>query len=235
MLDYASLEHDLSRQLGLARRPVAITFLDRAPEGVKQFTGSQPSGCSFWKLAAESGAFFTAPSDHYNCAIGCFTHNIPLPQERAAELDQTLGLMVELGYVRPQELPGMARLSATPGVVVYAPLGEAPVEPQVVLFAGRPGRVMLLQEAAWHAGCAAAAPYFGRPTCMALPAALESSTIASGACAGNRVYTGLGEDELYLAVRGRDLPRIAAELGTIIQANQRLTEYHQERLVQLRG
>jgi hypothetical protein len=32
---------------------------------------------------------------------------------------------------------------------------------------------------------------------MALPATLQHGAIASFGCIGNRVYTGLGEDELY--------------------------------------
>ncbi len=46
------------------------------------------------------------------------------------------------------------RLPQTPGVVIYAPLGETPVDPDVALFVGRPGRLMLLQEAALRAGSA---------------------------------------------------------------------------------
>jgi hypothetical protein len=76
--------------------------------------------------------------------------------------------------------------------------------PGVVLFAGRPGGVMLLQEAAVRAGVGAQVPLFGRPTCLALPAALAHGVVASTRCIGNRVYTDLGEDELYVAVPGKD-------------------------------
>jgi Uncharacterized protein conserved in archaea len=80
--------------------------------------------------------------------------------------------METIGYIKMEEVPGIPRLAEPPGVVVYAPLGDVPVDPDVVLFAGRPGRVMLLQEAALRAGVRAQAPLLGRPTCMALPAAL---------------------------------------------------------------
>ena len=120
-------------------------------------------------------------------------------------------------------------LARTPGAVVYAPLGDTPVDPDVVLVAGRPGRLMLLLEAAGRAGVATQPGLLGRPTCMALPAALASGTIASTACIGNRVYTDLGDDELYVAIPGRDLARVAAELTTIISANDTLAEYHRDR------
>lgn len=229
MPDYRTLEQQFTEVLGLERRPVAVAFLDRPPAGLAEFTGSAPSGCSFWRLAAEGRAFYTQPRDHYNCAVGCYTHNIPLPPERAGEMDQTLAFMMQLGYISAEDLPRIARLAETPQVTAYAPLAAAPVAPDVVLFAGRPGRVMLLHEAALRAGVGTQTPNFGRPTCMALPAALEQGLVASTGCVGNRVYTGLGEDELYVAVRGADLEKVAAQLATIAGANARLAEYHQAR------
>jgi uncharacterized protein (DUF169 family) len=85
---------------------------------------------------------------------------------------------------------------------------------------------MLLQEAAVRGGVAAQVPLFGRPTCLALPAALTHGVVASTGCIGNRVYTDLGEDELYVAVPGKDLGRIAEEALTIAAANAKLSEYH---------
>jgi len=173
--------------------------------------------------------FYTVPADHHNCPIGSYTHNIPLPPERAPELGQTLALMTGLGYLRMEEVPGIPRLPQTPGVVIYAPLADSPVDPDVVLVAGRPGRVMLLQEAALRAGVAATAPLLGRPTCMALPASLTQGVIASTGCVGNRVYTDLGEDELYVMIPGKDVTRVAAEAQTIAAANLKLSEYHRGR------
>ena len=229
MTDYRIVERQLTGALGLPRRPVAVAFRSSPPPGVPKFSGIVPSGCSFWRLAAAERTFYTVPADHHNCPIGSYTHNIPLPPERAAELPQTLGLMTELGYLKMEEVPGIPRLPQTPSVVIYAPLAEAPVDPDVVLVAGRPGRVMLLQEAALRAGIAAPAPLLGRPTCMALPASMAQGVIASTGCVGNRVYTDLGEDELYVMIPGKDVARVAAEAQTIASANQKLSDYHRER------
>ena len=233
MTDYARLERELSTELGLTRRPVAIAFRETPPPGVSPFVGSAPSGCSFWKMAAEGRMFFTVPGDHYNCSIGAYTHNIPLPAARARELEDTLGFMTSIGYVRMEEVPGIPVLPNTPGAVVYAPLGDTPVDPDVVLFWGPAARVMLLQEAAIRAGVAATLNTLGRPTCMALPAALAHGMVASTGCVGNRVYTGAGEGELYAAVPGKDLAKLAEAAKTIGTANARLMEYHQARRVQL--
>src|SRR5581483_3135169 len=198
MIDYSRVEEALMQGLGIERRPVAITFLDAPPQGVEKFAGTVPSSCTFWKLAAAGRTFYTVTSDHWNCPIGSYTHNEPLPPEREPELMQTLGLMGELGYVRMEEIPGVFRLPRTPAVVMYAPLGATSLEPSVVLFAGRPGRIMRLAEAAIRAGVMSALPLLARPTCMALPAALSSGTVASAGCIGNRTYTDIGEDELYI-------------------------------------
>ena len=228
-MDYRSLEQRLREILSLQRRPVAVAFRDTPPAGLAEFTGLEPSGCSFWRVAAQGRTFYTVPSDHYNCAIGSHTHNIPLAPERAQELEQTLSFMTGIGYIRMEEVAGIPRLPHTPGVVIYAPLGDTPVDPDVVLFSGRPGRLMLLQEAALRAGVGVQAPLLGRPTCMALPAALAGGGVASTGCIGNRVYTDLGEDELYVAVPGRDLAKVADEAETIAAANFKLSEYHRGR------
>jgi uncharacterized protein (DUF169 family) len=229
MTDYHAVERQLVDALGLQRRPVAVAFRPSPPAGVPRFSGTEPSGCSFWRLAATERTFYTVPADHHNCPIGSYTHNIALPPDRAGELPQTLGLMTELGYLKMDEVPGIPRLPQSPGVVIYAPLADAPVDPDVVLVAGRPGRVMLLQEAALRAGIASPAPLLGRPTCMALPASIAHGVIASTGCVGNRVYTDLGEDELYAMIPGKDVARVAAEAQTIASANAKLFEYHRER------
>jgi uncharacterized protein (DUF169 family) len=112
---------------------------------------------------------------------------------------------------------------------MYSPLGDVTAEPSVVVFAGRPGRIMRLTEAAMRAGVMSTLPLLARPTCMALPAALANGTVASAGCIGNRTYTDIGEDELYVAAPGTALARLAEETATIANANERLAEYHQGR------
>jgi uncharacterized protein (DUF169 family) len=234
MADYPALERTLSSILNLTRRPVAIAFRDAPPAGVRKLDGTQPSGCSFWKLAAEGKTFYTVPADHYNCPIGSYTHNIPLPPGRERELPQTLGLMAEIGYVKMEEVPGIPRLGTTPAVIAYAPLGATPFEPDAVIVAGQPGGLMLLFESATRAGVAMQ-PLFGRPTCMAIPAAMPQGIASSFGCIGNRVYTDLSIDELYSVISGKDLQKITDELSGIVSANATLRQYHEGRVATLRS
>jgi uncharacterized protein (DUF169 family) len=216
-----------------ARKPVAVTFLQNFPNDVARFDGTEPSGCSFWRLAAQGHTFYTVPENHFNCAVGAYTHNIALSPEREKETEQTLKFMFDLGYVRPEEVPHIPRLAKAPKAILYTPLSESSATPDVVLFAAKPAGAMLLQEAANRAGVSSGAPALGRPTCMALPASLQHGTITSLGCIGNRVYTGLAEDEMYVVVRGTDLPAIVDALKTIASANTALFDYAKGRREQL--
>jgi uncharacterized protein (DUF169 family) len=229
MIDYGRIEKLLASGVGLEHRPVAVTFLPSAPAGVEKFEGVEPSGCSFWKLASAGRTFYTVSADHYNCPIGSYTHRISLPPERARELDDTLGFMTSIGYLRMEEVPQIPRLAETPGIVLYAPLAQTPVDPDVVLLWGPPGKAMVLQEAAIRAGVTTQLATLARPTCMILPAALSRGTVASTACIGNRVYTDLSEADLYVAIPGRDVVRVAEETAVVRSANAALLDYHQAR------
>jgi len=86
-----------------------------------------------------------------------------------------------------------------------------------------------VQEAAVRAQ-QAVAPMLGRPTCMAIPAALAGAPVVSSlGCVGNRVYTSLGDDQYYVVIAGGALESLVAQLGTIVAANATLAEYHQGR------
>jgi uncharacterized protein (DUF169 family) len=233
MANWQELEKQFTSRLSMGRRPVAISFLDAVPSGVAKFSGTEPAGCSFWRLAAAGSTFYTVPADHFNCAVGAYTHNIQLPPDRVQETEATLGLMFNLGYVRPEEVPGIPRLAKEPAAVVFAPLGDAPVAPSVVLFTCRSSASMLLNEASIRAGAASALPLLGRPSCMAIPAALAHGTATSLGCIGNRVYTGLGEDEIYVVVPGAKLEAVADQLGVITSANAALEEYARGRQASL--
>ncbi|MBZ5659904.1 MAG: DUF169 domain-containing protein [Acidobacteriia bacterium] len=225
MANWKELEKQFTTRLSMGRRPVAISFLDAIPAGVPKFSGTEPAGCSFWRLAAAGSTFYTVPADHFNCAVGAYTHNIQLPPDRVQETEATLGLMFNLGYVRPEEVPGIPRLAKEPAAVVFAPLADAPVAPSVVLFTCKSSASMLLNEASIRAGAASSLPLLGRPSCMALPAALAQGTATSLGCIGNRVYTGLGENEMYVVVPGAKLEAVADQLSVITAANTALEEY----------
>jgi uncharacterized protein (DUF169 family) len=215
--------------LGLRVPPIAVAFLTEPPAGLQAWDGAdQPAGCAFWQQAQQGQAFYTRPSDHFNCAIGAYTHAIDLPPERASELEATVGLMVESGYIEMAEVPGIPKLPQQPGVVAYAPADANAFAPDVVLLTATPAQSMVIYEAALRAGITASlSNLMGRPTCAVLPMALSSGSAAmSLACAGNRIYTGLQENEFYIALPGAKWDEFKTRLQEIISANERMREHY---------
>src|SRR5438132_914809 len=95
--------------LGLKTPPIAITFRSSAPADLPHVAKAGPSGCSYWKRAAEGETFFTEAADHYNCPVGAYTHGVDMPPAQMKELQGLVTTMVSLQYIRPDEVPGIPR------------------------------------------------------------------------------------------------------------------------------
>lgn len=217
--------------LGLKSPPVAVTFATTAPAEVPRVAAAGPSSCTYWKRAAEGQTFYTEAADHYHCPIGAYTHGVDLPPAQMDELQGVVSTMIQLGYLRSEEVPNIPRREEPFGVAVYAPLDRATSAPDAVLVRGNARQVMLLEEAAQAADVGSNSTLMGRPTCAALPVALHTGRgVASLGCIGNRVYTGLGDDELYYALPGKHVAVVVEKLATIVNANRELEKYHRARL-----
>jgi len=143
--------------LGLGKAAIAIGFFESPPPGVPRWEGGPvAAGCVFWEKAMSGQTFYTVPSDHYNCAVGSYTHKIPLPAERAHELNDTIVFMAQNNYVATAEVPGIPTLAKSPGAVAYGPMDGAGFKPDVVLIAAKPAQAMLIYEAAIKAGAGSA-------------------------------------------------------------------------------
>jgi uncharacterized protein (DUF169 family) len=224
---------DVQALLGLDKSPVAIGFLDSPPTGLKAHArGPQPASCSFWKLGQEGDGFYTAQPDHYGCAVGTHTHSIPLPKERGAELMDTIGFMVGAGYLREAEVPLIPTLPRSPKFIAYAPVARAKFAPDVVVVAAQPGQAMLLYEAALRAGaCGLAADVLGRPACAVLAHTVKGGKAAlSFGCKGNRTFTGLTDDEMYVTIPGAKWTEVASALGAIVAANRKMAAHYESKL-----
>jgi len=218
--------------LQLTSPPVAVTFTAAAPAGVPRVAKAGPAGCAYWKQAAEGAVFYTEAADHYNCPVGSYTHGVTLPPDRAKELEDVVGTMVGLQYIRMEEVGTLPRRAEPFRVAVYAPLAEAPVAPDVVMVRGRARQIMLVAEAARAAGLAGDTAAMGRPACAMIPAVLGGpGGVTSLGCIGNRVYTGLGDDELYFTIPGPKIGDVVERLETVVHANRALETYHEGRRV----
>jgi uncharacterized protein (DUF169 family) len=220
----------LTQLLGLDSPPVAIAFVDAPPAGVPHVASIEPAGCGYWRRAAQGEVFYTVADDHKRCPVGAHTHNVPLSPGEQQELMGLVGTMVELSYIRMEEVPQIPTRRTPMQVAVYAPADASPVPPDVVLVRGSARQLMLLAEAAQAAGVAGAGATMGRPTCAVLPEAINSTrTAASFGCIGNRVYTGAGDDDAYFAIPGAQLAALEEKLGVIVRANEELEKFHRAR------
>ena len=221
---------DALRRLGLRRPPVAVGFFTTPPEGLPRVERAAAAGCGYWKHASDGRAFYTTAEDHFGCPVGAFTHGAPLPPANAQELEGLVGTMIQLQYLRSAEVPGIPHRTQTLEIAAYAPLPDAPFPADVVIFRGDAKQIMLLSEAARAAGAFEQGTVMGRPACAMIPHSLKAgASVASVGCIGNRVYTGLGDDELYLAVPGPSVGPTLEQLEVIVKANLRLEEFHRAR------
>jgi uncharacterized protein (DUF169 family) len=220
----------LSELLALRVAPAAVAFRPAPPPGVERVERAGPAGCAYWRWASEGRVFYTEAADHYNCPVGAYTHGVALPAERARELEGVVGTMVGLQYIRMEEIQTLPRLTGPFGVAVYAPLAETPVEPDVVVLRGNARQIMLVAEAARAAGIGLDGPALGRPACSMIPEAMRAARgNTSLGCIGNRVYTGLADDELYFTIPGAGLADLVLRLEAIVHANRELERYHEGR------
>jgi uncharacterized protein (DUF169 family) len=230
-MDFATQGNQLQELLGLEWPPVALAFQPSAPPHIPRIDRAGPSGCTYWRLAAEGNVFYTEASDHYNCPIGAYTHGIELPPAQAQELEGLVSTMIGLEYLRQEEVATMPRRNAPFGVAIYAPLAEAPFAAEVVIVRGNAKQLMLLAEAARAAGLSHEGGMMGRPTCAMVPEAMRSqrATVSFG-CIGNRVYTELGDEELYATIPGPQLATLIDKLTAIRAANRELENFHRTRM-----
>jgi uncharacterized protein (DUF169 family) len=221
-------------QLRLTHAPVALAFLAEPPAGLSRVERAQAAGCGYWQQASEGRAFYTTADDHVNCTVGAYTHGVTMTPPQAAELQAVVGTMIELKYLKSEEIPAIPHRTEPMQVAAYAPLADATFVPDVVVFRGNTRQVMLLSEAARAAGVFDSGTVMGRPACAMLPQAMSTgNTVASIGCIGNRVYTGLQDDELYITVPGASVQAVLDQLSTTLIANRELEAFHRQRAATL--
>jgi uncharacterized protein (DUF169 family) len=232
------IEDRVKEILGLRRPVIKIGFLEKPPEGVARWTGGPvPAGCAFWDSAMEGKTFYTLPSDHYNCAVGCHTHRIQLPAERVSELDNTIGFMLENRYLDRSEVPGIPVLAGAPAVIAYGPVNDPAFQASAVLLAVTPAQTTLLYEAGLKAGViqsSASMSAFSRPSCAVLPISADKGSMAlSFGCRGNRTFTTVAEGEMYVSFPGAKWPEVAERLREVQRSNLTMGTLYQAQSAKL--
>ena len=223
---YATFATTLAASLKLRQPPVAVCFAQTVPDSIPAQKGQVAAGCRFWEDAA-FGAFATSSADHALCAIGVYTHNLTPPPHQATELTDSLQALGELGYITAKDLPQIPVLQSRPAHVVYAPLAETPLTPDVVLLFVDAAQSLILAEATQQVENQNP-PALGRPACAVVPQVMNTGRAAlSLGCCGARAYLDVLEDDVALfAIPGKKLAAYTERIAALAQANETLWRFH---------
>ena len=226
-MDVAPLSARISSALALETPPVALAFVDEAPEGVPGPPREVPSSCSFWR-EAENGTFYASAKDHFNCPIGAYVMGFELPEDVGGQLGELITGMGQAGYLAADEPPAIPTMPSDHQGIVYGPLAESSGTPDVALLWLTPQQAMLANEAAGDANWTSAPrTTTGRPGCAALPRAFSDGhpTLSLG-CAGMRTFTEVANDRMLFAVPGSALESFADALEQIGGANEQMLTFY---------
>jgi uncharacterized protein (DUF169 family) len=227
--DWTALATSLTESLRLLAPPIAITFADEAPDGVPAFdapmsepaddgrTGRVPAGCVFWMRGAER-TFATVAEDHGNCSVGSVTHGFKTLDEVGGNSD--VAALLDSGWVTMDVVPQIPVVTQKPGAVIYGPLAETPVDPDVVLLRVN-GKQMMTISDAWPG-----LRIEGKPQCHIVAIAKEQGEpAASVGCALSRVRTAMNVAEMTMAIPGPRLAEFTASLERTASVDNVVARY----------
>ena len=213
--DLRAISAQLTSDLGLAKPPIQVSYLDHPPQGVTEHPGGSPSVCTFFSEGQRS-AFYVGIPGHEACEIGAFVLGIAPEGELGNRLMSTIGMMQKEGYLAPGDEGKIPKNATPPKYVAYGPLGSLKMAPTNVLLFAKPRSAMLAMEAS-----SKAVPVNGRPMCAVVPTLNQGAPVAvSIGCIGSRIYTQMGDDQMVVGIRGDFLEEFARRLRTIVHANE---------------
>ena len=227
---WQSLNDRLVAALKPFAAPVAISFLsDDDPVPVPRRdvahaepnehgrTGQVPAGCVFW-IAGARETFHTTAADHANCSVGSLTHGF-LSLEEAATKDD-VGAVLESGWVDEAAVAALPRVTRRPQSIVYSPLAESPVPPDVILLRINGLGLMTLKNALPDLLIE------GKPQCHIVALAKEQGTVAASVgCALSRSRTGMKAEEMTCAIPASRLGDVVDALESTVTLDRRMATY----------
>jgi uncharacterized protein (DUF169 family) len=230
-MSFSELAQGIGAGLGLSRQPIALVFVDEPPQGINQTVEEVPSSCAFWRQAEER--IFYAPAErHFNCPVGAMVMGFELPTAIQAELLTVARMMGDCDYLTADEVPRIPSMKKAKKGIVYGPLKDFPIAPDIILLWLTPTQSMIFSEAAGSSKWSeivSPAPS-GRPACAVVPLALERGqpTLSLG-CMGMRTFTQITDGLLLAALPGHQAAEFLNRLETTVAANSAMQKFYQDR------
>ena len=226
--DWKAQAGELQGLLGFETPAIAITFRDHI-NGVAPFdapmpppaadgrTGRVPAGCVFWMHATER-TFSTVPADHGNCSVGMMTHGLATLDEVAGHSD--VAELLSSGWVTMEAVPTIPVVRTRPASIVYGPLAETTLDPDVVLLRLTARQLMVLSDAL------PGLRIEGKPQCHIVAVAKEQGeVVASVGCQLSRVRTGMANHEMTCAIPAGRLSEVIERLHRTTRADRAVARY----------
>ena len=163
---------------------VATAILSRTnTAGLARFPLGASSGCT------QRHTFATTADDHANCSVGSVTHGFKTLDDVAANHD--VAALLESNWVTMDVVPQIPVVTERPGEVVYGPLADTAIDPDVVLLRVTGRQLMVLHDAI------PGLRIEGKPQCHIIAIAKEQGeAAASVGCQLSRVRTGMPNAEM---------------------------------------
>ena len=236
MTQWNAVSRSLTETLGLSSAPIAMSFLSSdqgAPAEVPPIdhpmseptedgrSGRAPASCVFW-MEAQRGPFSTASADHGNCSVGRWVHGFATLDDIVSASD--VAALFQSGWVTNEDVGKVKVMEPGYDGIVYGPLGEASVEPDVVLLRLNPRQMMELADAVPNLELS------GKPQCQIVAKAKAGQPSVSMGCALSRQRTGMGAEELTFAIAASDLPAVVERLQSVVGADRAVEGYAQAEL-----
>jgi uncharacterized protein (DUF169 family) len=222
----------LTDALELKSPPIVISFRDSVPEGVAAFddpipapaadgrTGRVPAGCVFW-TKADDRTFSTVAADHANCSVGSLTHGFLTLEEAAGRGD--VATLLESGWVTEEMVPGIPVVAERPESVVYGPLADTPVEPDVILIRITGKQLMILSDAL------PGLRIEGKPQCHIVAMAKEQGEVAASVgCMLSRTRTKMPSTEMTCAIPASRLAEVVDRIRATAATDSVVARYAAE-------
>jgi uncharacterized protein (DUF169 family) len=183
-------------------------------------TGKVSAGCVFWMKAVDR-TFHTCAEDHGNCSVGSLTHGFITLDVAAKRAD--VKALVDACWVTPEVFPHIPVVKQRPKCVVYGPLSDTRIDPDVVFLRLNGKQAMVLHDALPDLR------FEGKPQCHIIPIAKEQGQVTlSVGCMLSRVRSGMPNTEVTCAIPGSKLEEIVKKLKTTCGADKAVAAYAAE-------
>jgi uncharacterized protein (DUF169 family) len=161
------------------------------------------------------------------CAIGVYTHHLQSSPAQQTDLLDALKVFGELSYVREEDIALIPVLQSQAEYVIYSPLADTRLSPDVVILFVNANQTLILAEATQQVENQSP-PAMGRPACAVVPQVMNTGRAAlSLGCCGARAYLDVLTDTVAIfAMPGAKLEAYAQRIKALTTANAILSKFH---------